>query len=476
MGPRTSIIDAIHKYKDAATAFELATQKYREAKSKDDDLRKIHCQQLALDTADEKKTEFNKEYDKLLHIENQRKSNRKIKNVIKPEARAGVTCVPIPARCEYETNDDTFNHIYVDDIWKRIVPKNGKDVQTWERITEKETVEQMLLRWQQLHFLQANETPLTTPSWKAKFDDPAFQNKVPHGEYQPPSYLHPSTRDVLLHLQRDPAIEEIEFNTTYEEFITFIHKSKEKTSTSPSGRYYDHYKTLLKADPQFLQTIHAILEISIQHNIILRRWRNTVTTLIEKELGSPYIHRMHVINIIEAEVQFIAKNFYITKLMRHAEKQNLITDEQYGGRSRRQAQSAVINKVLYYNLSRQMLMPAAFIDDDARACYDRIVTSLNSLECRKWDAPHKLSKFNNTFIENQTYSIRTAHGISNGTYKYSPDAPIQGSGQGIGWAGPRWLCSGDTCSRILSKTGTGMHFHDPSYSLKIKKTGRLLCR
>ena len=125
---------------------------------------------------------------------------------------------------------------------------------------------------------------------------------------------------------------------------------------------------------------------------------------------------MRAIHIIEAEVQFLAKNFYITKLMRHAEKQNLITDEQYGGRSKRQAQSAVIKKVLYYNLSRQMLMPSDFMDDEARACYDRILTSLNSLECRKWGAPFQLAKFTNTFIENQTYSICTAHGISNGTY------------------------------------------------------------
>lgn len=203
-------------------------------------------------------------------------------------------------------------------------------------------------------------------------------------------------------MKRDPSITEIEFQTTYEEFVSFIKNSKEKTSTSPSGRHYGYYKTLLKADPKYLQTIHSILEVSLQHNIIQDRWRTTVTTLIEKDTGFPYIHRMHAIHIIEAEVQFLAKNLHITKLMRHAEKQQLITDEQYGGRSQRKAQSAVINKVLYYNLSRQMLMPAAFMDDDAQACYDRILTSTNSSECRKWGAPHQLSKFTNTFIGNQT--------------------------------------------------------------------------
>lgn len=89
--------------------------------------------------------------------------------------------------------------------------------------------------------------------------------------------------------------------------------------------------------------------------------------------------------------------------MNVAEKNTLITDEQYGGRNRRQAQSAVINKILYYNLSRQMHMTSAFIDIDARACYDRIVTSLSGLEGRKWGAPYRLSEFTTKFIESQEY-------------------------------------------------------------------------
>ena len=213
------------------------------------------------------------------------------------------------------------------------------------------------------------------------------------------------------------------------------------------------------------------MEIALQHNIILRRWKNTTTTLIEKEPGLPFVHRMCAIHIIEAEVQFLAKKFYVTKLMKGAEKNNLITDEQYGGRAKRQAQSAVINKVLYYNLSHQMLLPSAFMDDDARACYDRIITPLSSLECRKWGAPYKLTEFTNNFIKNQTYTIKTGHGISQSTYSYTNEDPIQGFGQGIGWAGPRWLCSGDTCSRIMAEAGTGMLFNDPTYSIKVRKQG-----
>ena len=36
---------------------------------------------------------------------------------------------------------------------------------------------------------------------------------------------------------------------------------------------------------------------------------------------------------------------------------------------------------------------------------------------------------------------------------------------------PRWLCSGDTCSKIMAKKGTGMFFHDPDKKLTVRKQG-----
>ena len=87
--------------------------------------------------------------------------------------------------------------------------------------------------------------------------------------------------------------------------------------------------------------------------MILKRWRETVTTLTEKDTGSPKVHRMRAIHIIESEVQFLAKSFYILRVMRLAEKHKLISDELYGGWNKHQAQSVILNKVMYYNISTQ---------------------------------------------------------------------------------------------------------------------------
>ena len=105
---------------------------------------------------------------------------------------------------------------------------------------------------------------------------------------------------------------------------------------------------------------------------------------MEKKEGNPFIHKFRAIHIVEGDLQFIARYFYSYKMMKYAEEQGLISNEQYGGRKNRMAQSVVLNKLSYYNISHQTLQSYAFMDDDARACYDRIVTSLSSLECQKW--------------------------------------------------------------------------------------------
>ena len=60
-------------------------------------------------------------------------------------------------------------------------PKGGRDIQNWERITDGDVVEPMLLEWQRMHFLQANTTPFTTQEWKERLDDEEFHDQVLDG-------------------------------------------------------------------------------------------------------------------------------------------------------------------------------------------------------------------------------------------------------------------------------------------------------
>ena len=122
-----------------------------------------------------------------------------------------------------------------------------------------------------------------------------------------------------------------------------------------------------------------------------------------------------------------------------AEANKLITDEQYGGRKVRRAQSIVLNKLLYYSITHQMKMEAAFLDDDAKACYDRIIPSMTGVETCKWGLSHKTTDLTRKIIESQTFKVKTAQGLFHGTYQYSTEDQLYGVGQGLGWPGAIWM-------------------------------------
>ena len=130
---------------------------------------------------------------------------------------------------------------------------------------------------------------------------------------------------------------QIDHRLSFEEFTNYVRNADEKTSCSPSGRHYGHYKSLLMSNPSILFMIYDIFTTALEYDIILPRWAKTVTTLIEKKEGIPLIHKFRSIHIVEAELQFFSKKIFAKKMMNAAEKAGAISDNQYGGRKSRQA-------------------------------------------------------------------------------------------------------------------------------------------
>ena len=115
--------------------------------------------------------------------------------------------------------------------------------------------------------------------------------------------------------------------------------------------------------------------------------------------------------------------------MNMVENLNLVTDKQYGGRWNRQAQSAVLNKVCYYDITRQTRTPSAFMNDGARACNNGIITSLSIAEGRS-------HIYTTNILQHQKFFVRTATGVTSEHYSYSTETPTQSDRQEVGWAEP----------------------------------------
>ena len=60
------------------------------------------------------------------------------------------------------------------------------------------------------------------------------------------------------------------------------------------------------------------------------RWRKTVQTMLEKEPGSPWIHRLRIIELFDAQANAGFQIFIGQKMIRNAVEQNLLQDKSYG--------------------------------------------------------------------------------------------------------------------------------------------------
>ena len=103
-------------------------------------------------------------------------------------------------------------------------------------------------------------------------------------------------------------------------------------------------------------------------------------------------------------------------------------------------------------------MKCAFMDDDAKACYDRIVPSLALIESRKWGVTRPTTQLTKTILHNQKFYVRTGHGISEAFYSYCKERKIFGAGQGLGLSGPLWINTSDTISQVMNDKCGGMKF------------------
>ena len=218
-------------------------------------------------------------------------------------------------------------------IWPRVQIANGKDIACWDIINDKETVEKLTLACMRKHFAQSQGTPFTSDFWIDELTKEDAQNKILDGEYDSSPY-DKSIQLYLNALQRPlDHPDELKFECSFVDFCSFIRGADERTSASPSGRHYGHYKVLLRRCPRILQDVYRLMKLAFEHGIFMDRYRRTVTTLIAKDKGSPRIHRLRPIHIIEIELQALSKSQWAKKLIKRAEKLRMITDSQYGDRA-----------------------------------------------------------------------------------------------------------------------------------------------
>ena len=409
----------------------------------------------------------------LKHIERQIDDAQRIRNTLKPGSKTRTDYVMIPALSQYTQEQKmhpSFDFKNIETIWPRLQVANGKDITEWYNVENPQLVEKLILEALQKHFSQASDTLITSPKWRNLLQSKEIQDSLLDGTFEWEADIPAEFKELLSVFQTPiSARNTISFQLKYEAFVKFIQSSKEKTATSPSSRHYGHYKALLDGAPEVLHDIFTLMQLSVDKGIFLDRYKRTLTTLICKESGTPYLHRFRPIHIIEAELQFISKSIWAKKMINQAEKTQNVTDAQYGGRHGRQAQSSVLNTVLYYDIHRQIRQDFTSNDDDMKANFDREIPHYVAAETRSVGMTHEAGQFLVQATSSQEYFIRTPNGTSTSSYGFSKERPIWGLGQGVGWAGACWQITASTISKCMNDNCLGIYLCCPERTIEIEK-------
>jgi hypothetical protein len=421
--------------------------------------------------ADENKTKIAR-IRRLINIENMRKPFRCIKSQVSPIHGGGLSKLFVPSgikdakvAAKHCSPDGSVNR-------EQLLKMAQADKLSVEYTTllDSDEIELELLRYNHEWFQQASDTPFGHGELYNMLGYSGLTEEA-HAVAEGDCVAHlgiPMSKEVQLFLEecsRPDHVPSVETVITTKDFVDSIKAWKEKTSTSPSGRHLGHYRTAI-LDKDLVSLHTDLLNLPITYGFAPERWTHSVTPLIEKDEGLPYLTRLRVIHLFEADYNLFLKIVFGRRMVANAEKAEVLNDQQHGSRPRRMTTDALFLSRLSKDLIRQLKANSAHMDNDATGCYDRIVTSLGMLACRRLGVPRTAIACQANVLRNMRYAVKQLTGISTKEYFGTLADPLFGTGQGSGASPAIWLALVVillNCLDRLSKDEQipGLSFADP---------------
>ena len=387
-----------------------------------------------------------------------------INNVVKPRASGGVQKLLVPRHKSANAPPDDIHALLRDTPEKDLV---------WEHIADADAMEKYLLKYNHKSFRAAAESPC---GHGIIHDAMSYSSLTPAGEELLQGKIPPEwhgDNDLLREFLASFAIpqnvkeaEAIKTEISVDDFVYGIKHWSEKTSTSPSGRHLGHYKSLIQ-DPVLLECQVLMMNIAIHHGIALDRWSKSVTVMLEKDAGAPRINRLRIIHLFEADFNLFLKLQWGSRLVKHAVKHDLLNDGQHGSTPGKVSMDPVMLTQLTTDISRLLKVNLARFDNDASACYDRIIVMLGMLAARRCGMPTNVVSTHAEALRLMKYAVKTIHGISEQNYQGTPFECLFGTGQGSGASPSVWLTLVVILMNTIDKlTPECMYFQSPNGKIK----------
>ena len=356
---------------------------------------------------------------------------RDIRRVVKQTAVSSLSRVLIP-----RLQDPTDPHSS-DDLYTLLQSRDADDI-VWETIAERDEIERHLTEYNWASFRAASESPC---GHGVIHDANSFSSLSPASmnllEGEIPQEWHQDDEALKAFLasfaipDKVKQAGEITTEISAEDVLYGFKNWRETTTTSPSGQHLGHYQSLIQ-NPVLLSCFVKLMNIAIQNGIAIHRWSRAINVMIEKDIGQPKMNRPRIIHLFEADLNLFLKLQWGFRLVRRALDFGLLHDGQHGSIPRRTALAPIVLTQLTTDLCCILKHNFARFDNNASACYVRIIVALAMLAARKCGMPPHAVRSHSDALLFMQYAVKTVDGISEKTYQGTIFEPLFGTGQGSG--------------------------------------------
>jgi hypothetical protein len=291
-------------------------------------------------------------------------------------------------------------------------------------------VEHITKNRNQRHFNAAAGTPFTVyPLSDVGVTEIAFKTShLPDGsavKMPADTFLETAT---LLELLQQPlpgaAFSNISSRVSLQDFVSAITVWKERTSTSPSGRHLGHYKLLVRtyenknalpeiraAAGDILNLMVGMLDLASEKGFTVERWIKVINVMICKQPGVYLLEKLRIIHLFEADYNFIIGTIFGRRALHSGGDNGTLHSSQWA-QPGRQCSDVVTLRELTLGVAKMTKTPLAGFENDASACYDRIVMNLMSAVFDRMGVPPGPFRLQEKTLLRAVHCLKTGFGVA----------------------------------------------------------------
>lgn len=208
---------------------------------------------------------------------------------------------------------------------------------------------------------------------------------------------------------------------------------KERTSSSRSGRHVGLYKSIAH-DDDLSGVFCTTVTIVLAQGRPTERMKQIIDFPLEKIPGYPASHKLRIIQLLEADLNFIVAIIWGDRLAQLIAKHDVRNPAQSAYYWKKDTGRCGLSKLICSDIARQNQATMWRVEQDSTAAFDNITAEGQEMDTQREGCPAGPTHLLTEVIRTLVHTVQTAFGKSKATYTSCVEGIVDGSGQGGGCA------------------------------------------